>query len=55
MASYELMIHGKAGGCGSRGDAELVVNGTEMAGDGTGTDAELLCYLNVGQPESHPA
>src|SRR5579884_2061769 len=48
------MVHGKACCSGSRGDAELVVDGTEMTRDGTGAYDELLCYLSVGQPESHP-
>src|SRR5690348_9462882 len=53
--SYEPMVHGKACCSGSRGDAELVVDGAEMTGDGAGADDELLCHLGVGQPEGYQA
>ena len=48
MGSYQLMLYSKARGCGSRADTKLVVNRTEMAGDGTGTDDELRSHLSVG-------
>lgn len=44
------MLNGVAGG-GSRGDAELVVNGGQMPVDGAGTDDELFGDVGIDVPE----
>ncbi len=50
-----MLLNGVAGGGGSRGDAELAVNGGQVPVDGAWTDDELLGYLGIGEPLGHQA
>ena len=49
----QVVLNGVAGGGGSRGDAELAVNGGQVPVDGAGTDDELFGYLSIGEPLGH--
>lgn len=44
-----MLLDSKAGG-GSRGDAELAVDGGEVLVDGAQADDQLLGHLSISQP-----
>ena len=51
----QVVLNGRAGGGGTRGDVELAIKGGGMAVDGARTDHQVLGDLRVGPPLSYQA
>jgi hypothetical protein len=54
-SSKQMMFSGKAHGGTTRVDAEFIVNGGKMGGNGPYTDDKLFRHLGIAQPLSYKA